>query len=296
MPTEPTDESDSHEDDEPEMMWAAAAREAIQHAIAEARFDEIRGSMYLMSAHDHRWNAVEEEFQDLGDLSIRLTEIGESEWINYAPFDGGEPVFGPDVEDFVADALSESGAEEFFTRRLAEPNYDDEPDAEELIKADEMLVKGAGLVVEIDVAEINSELIRYLAEHPEKMREMDARKFEELVAELFKDKGYDVEVTPRSKDGGLDIRVFHRSDLGSFVTLVECKRYAETNKVEVGIVRQLYGVVSADNATSGLIATTSFFTAGAKSFQKRLGARLKLADFEELKAWLKAYQSKHPAS
>lgn len=296
MSTDPEDEADFHDgDDEPEMVWEAAARKAIQDAIAEARFDEIRGFMYLMSAHDHRWNAIEEEFQDLDDLRIRLTEIGESEWINYAPFDGGEPVFGPDVEDFVADALRESGAEEFF-RHVAWDQYEDEPDAEELIKADEMLVKGAGLVVEIDVSEINSELIRYLAEHPEKMREMNARKFEELVAELFKDKGYDVEVTPRSKDGGLDIRVFHRSDLGSFITLVECKRYAETNKVEVGIVRQLYGVVSADNATSGLIATTSFFTAGAKSFQKRLDARLKLADFEELKAWLKTYQSKHPAS
>lgn len=30
-----------------------------------------------------------------------------------------------------------------------------------------------------------------------------ANKFEELVAELFKSKGYDVQLTPRTRDGGV---------------------------------------------------------------------------------------------
>jgi hypothetical protein len=35
-----------------------------------------------------------------------------------------------------------------------------------------------------------------LAKHPEKMQDLTPRKFEELVAALFRAKGYDVELTP----------------------------------------------------------------------------------------------------
>jgi hypothetical protein len=180
-----------------------------------------------MSGEDHRFNRVKEEFRDWETLQWRLTEIGENEWINYVPFDSGEPGFEPSVEDWVSDVMSEHDIEGFFSR-VREPD-----DGEEPASADELLDQGAGLILEIDVADINDELVRYLAAHPEKMREMEPRKFEELVAELFEDKGYDVEVTPRSKDGGLDIRVFHKSELGCFLTLVECKRYGESKRVGV---------------------------------------------------------------
>lgn len=81
---------------------------------------------------------------------------------------------------------------------------------------------------------------------------MDPRKFEELIAELLRAKGYEVELTPRTRDGGFDILAIKKGDLGSALTLVECKRYAETNKVDVGIVRGLYGVVEEKRATQGL--------------------------------------------
>lgn len=280
------EDSEELEKEEGDMPWEVAAREAVQNAVADMEHDEIRGAIYLMSGHDHRWNRIEEEFRDAESIRSRLTELAEEEWGNYAPFDGGEPVFEPDVEDLVDDALRENEVEEFFSR-VADPE-----DGEEIETADALLVPGAGLILEIDIQEINDELVRHLARHPEKMRTMDPRKFEILVAELFKDKGYEVEVTPRSKDGGLDIRVAQKSELGTFLILVECKRYAEDNPVGVEIVRGLYGVVSAENATAGLIATTSYFTKGAKSFQRQLSTRLKLNDFEELKRMLSAYKGR----
>jgi restriction endonuclease Mrr len=119
---------------------------------------------------------------------------------------------------------------------------------------------------------------------------MDPHKFEELVAELLRDKGYDVELTPKTRDGGFDILSIKKGDLGSALTLVECKRYTENNKVDVGIVRGLYGVVEEKRATQGLIVTTSYFTKDAIAFRDRLPYRLALADFDRLTKFLREWR------
>ncbi|MEI8136769.1 MAG: hypothetical protein WCH21_05515, partial [Bacteroidota bacterium] len=49
--------------------------------------------------------------------------------------------------------------------------------------------------LQIDLNEINDELIAYLAKHPEFLRQLHHRKFEELIAEIFRNKGYDVTLT-----------------------------------------------------------------------------------------------------
>jgi restriction endonuclease Mrr len=72
--------------------------------------------------------------------------------------------------------------------------------------------------------------------------------------------------------------------------LIECKRYAPDKPISVEVVRGLYGVVESERATMGLIATTSFFSNPAKSFQAQNKYRLELADFERIKAWLSGYQ------
>ena len=114
------------------------------------------------------------------------------------------------------------------------------------------------------------------------MREMEPRKFEELVAAMFRNQGYDVTLTPRSNDGGTDVIAVQRSGIGTAMIIVECKRYAETNKVGVEIVRGLYGVLEHRKATRGIIATTSFFTRGATQFCNDIPYRLALADFSTL--------------
>ena len=68
--------------------------------------------------------------------------------------------------------------------------------------------------------------------------------------------------------------------------LVECKRYVPPDKVGVQIVRQLYGTVELKQATAGIMATTSFFTKGAKELQRELEHRMHLADYLQLQCWL----------
>ena len=51
--------------------------------------------------------------------------------------------------------------------------------------------------------------------------------------------------------------------------LVQCKRYSEKNTVKVGVVQELMGVVTSENAEGGWVVTTSTFTKAAKEFAKK---------------------------
>jgi restriction system protein len=135
-------------------------------------------------------------------------------------------------------------------------------------------------------SQVNDELLAILKKEPNILRQMTSRKFEELVAELLSRKGFKVELTPPSKDGGFDMYAAKSDTLGRFLFLVECKRYSQTNKVGVNIVRALHGVVQDKKANAGVVVTTSFFTAGAKEFQDRHKFQLHLHDYLELRRWL----------
>jgi hypothetical protein len=270
-------------EDEGEMPWETHARKAIERAGASIEKDELRGVLYMNDGEDHRFNPVRGEFTSWEDVMHALTRIGENQWVAYAPFDGGEPVFGPNVDGYVEDVMVENEVEDFF-EIVAPPN-----DGEQLADAHDLLDYRAGLVAKVDLTEINEELVKYLALHPEKMHDLSPRKFEELVAELFRSKGYDVEIGRGTKDQGIDIRAFQRSDIGCLLTLVQCKRYARNHKVAVDAVRQLYGVVGRDDATTGIIVTTSTFTRDAQSEQRQLKYRIQLAEYSNVASWLKEY-------
>jgi len=147
------------------------------------------------------------------------------------------------------------------------------------------------------IALTNDHLLEIFAREPESLRRIDPYAFEQLVAELFEREGYRVLLTPPRKDGGKDLYVFKRDLLTQTVFLVECKRYSPPHKVGVAVARQLYGVVEAEGATGGIIATTSYFTSEADSFAKTRPYRLYLRNFDDLSAWLqRALKKKGTAS
>jgi restriction system protein len=137
------------------------------------------------------------------------------------------------------------------------------------------------------VSEVNEELIRSLGETPEELYQLPPRKFELLVAELLNRQGFDVEVTPATRDGGKDIYAAKRDDFGEFLYLVECKRWAPHKRVGIEVVQRLHGVVSAKRATAGMVATTSFFSGPAEEFQREVRYQLSLKDYFGIQRWLK---------
>jgi hypothetical protein len=137
---------------------------------------------------------------------------------------------------------------------------------------------------------VNAKLIQYFLDHPTDLRTMDSRHFEELIAELFDGFGYLVELTTATRDNGRDVIAIGNETVAKSKYLIECKRYAELNKVGIQPVRSLHGVVTDERATKGIIATTSTFTAPANEFLERNKWTLEGRDFDGVLDWLKAYQ------
>ncbi|HEU4735705.1 MAG TPA: restriction endonuclease [Solirubrobacterales bacterium] len=144
--------------------------------------------------------------------------------------------------------------------------------------------------VELSAQLVSVEMLRLLAANPERLHELTPRQFEEVVAELFAKQGYDVTLTATSRDGGADLYVVDNNAIGSFLYLVECKRYHPGRPVGVGIVRGLFGAAQAAHATAGIVATSSYFTRDARAFQQEVQYQVSLRDFAALQSWLRQAQ------
>lgn len=141
----------------------------------------------------------------------------------------------------------------------------------------------------ITVAAASQTLLERVRAQPLDLYQLTPRQFEETVAEAFAERGYEVTLTPATRDGGSDLYVARNDGLGRFLFAVECKRYRPSNPVQVGLVRQLYGVVERERATAGVLITTSFFTSSAiKEAEREMRYRLHLNDFDQLVRWIRS--------
>ena len=133
---------------------------------------------------------------------------------------------------------------------------------------------------------VRVDLISRIEQDPDQVYAMSSREFEELVAAIYEKHGFDVELTPASNDGGVDLYAVRYEPYGKVLTVVECKRNAAHRPVGVEIVRSLHGAVDDKGASVGVLATTSSFTAGAQEFQQRHAFRLALQDWFDLQDML----------
>lgn len=139
------------------------------------------------------------------------------------------------------------------------------------------------------ITTIDDEVKKYLKSHPEILYQMSPRKFEELVASILNDLGFEVELTQATRDGGRDIIAHVRNAVTSYLTYIECKRYAADNRVGVGIIREVVGVHHMHRATKSIVVTTSFFSADAIKEAAQMESQLDLKDFNDIKMWLGQY-------
>lgn len=140
------------------------------------------------------------------------------------------------------------------------------------------------------VKNVNAELLARLRLHPEDVYRLSPRQFEELIAELLQSFGCDVQLTPATKDGGYDLFAISKDVMPGIQTawIVECKNYHPEHRVGVEIVRALYGTKSDLPGVQAMLATTSFFTSGAKKF-KASRYDLHLRDYNGIVEWLNSF-------
>jgi restriction system protein len=105
------------------------------------------------------------------------------------------------------------------------------------------------------------------------IKSIEWRVFEKLAVEYFRSKNYKVEETGAGKDGGVDFYLFqssvneHKSLRPKPFFAVQCKSWL-TRKVDVKVVRELYGVMAAETIALGAVVASGDFTDDALSFAK----------------------------
>jgi HJR/Mrr/RecB family endonuclease len=135
------------------------------------------------------------------------------------------------------------------------------------------------------LSSIHDALLERLRRNPFELHNIRPRQFEELICELLARLGWDVELTPESKDGGYDIIGFSGNTGGIKTSwIIECKKYAPHRKVGVGVVRALCGVKEQIKVANAMIVTTSTFTRGAQQLSNSRWD-LSLRDYQNVLEW-----------
>ena len=86
--------------------------------------------------------------------------------------------------------------------------------------------------------------------------------FEYLVAELFSSMGYEIEITKKSHDNGIDIIAKNNNLIKKELLVIQCKRYKQN--ITVKDIRELLGVIELNKATKGIFCTSSDYTPASK--------------------------------
>ena len=114
--------------------------------------------------------------------------------------------------------------------------------------------------------------------------ENEPTKFEEFCASLFEDMGWKAETTPKTNDGGFDIKL---SSSSGDTCIVECKCYSET-AVGRPALQKLAGANITEHARRMMFITTSSFSRAAVDYAKEVD--IELVDGRRLVAMIKRYR------
>lgn len=108
----------------------------------------------------------------------------------------------------------------------------------------------------------------YLAARYDARFQIHPKKFEDVVASVFRDLGYRSRVTAYSGDDGIDVIL---DDPQGELIGVQVKRYKDNIKVEQ--IRSLAGALKLNDLTKGIFVTTSSFQAGAERTTRKFRER-----------------------
>jgi len=110
------------------------------------------------------------------------------------------------------------------------------------------------------------------------VRQLTWQEFEIMTGEALRRQGYQVAETKKGADGGVDLILRKQGEL----FLVQCKQW-KSIRVGVKVVRELYGVMTAQGAVGGFVVTSGGFTAEAAKFAE--GTNIDLVDGAKLVRW-----------
>jgi Restriction endonuclease len=140
-------------------------------------------------------------------------------------------------------------------------------------------------LVEPDFSDLYEEIYAWFHRYPDDLYHLDPRKFEVLLDGVFRNNGFQTRLGSGQADGGVDIRLYSNDVIGEVVTLVQAKRYAVSNPIDLQAVQALSAAVEDERANQGLFVTTSRYLPCAKNFAARQNKRIKLATSDDVSLW-----------
>jgi CheY-like chemotaxis protein len=141
-------------------------------------------------------------------------------------------------------------------------------------------------VVALDFGRVNTALLRHLASHPTDLHRVNWVTFEELVARLLQEMGWQVQRTPLTRDKGVDIWAFQSTALGEVCYAIDAKKYAPDSIVGPEPVRAIHGVADLEGATAGVIVTTGRFGPEARRLSHQYRYRIGLREYADVIEWI----------
>jgi restriction system protein len=194
--------------------------------------------------------------------------------------------------------LSVKIGERFEDRFFLAPNPDAPTFDEALEEATPMGVasfKPVGLssshLKTLDLARIDNpieEVEDYLRVRYDERFDVHPRVFEEIVASVFKNAGYEVEVTNYANDGGIDVILNggRDSQIG-----VQVKRYK--NSIKVHQIREFLGALVVNGFVRGVFVTTSRYDKGAHRVVEEASAKGYFIDLVDNNSFFSALKIRH---
>lgn len=121
-----------------------------------------------------------------------------------------------------------------------------------------------------------------------RLQEIDPYEFEDFVAELWQEEGWETTVSQGSNDMGVDVIAEKKGTINQKLA-IQAKRYSDGNKVGRPKVQQYHSLKEQDtDADAAVVVTTSSFTDKARLWAHE--HNVKLVDGEDLVDMLRKHQ------
>ncbi|PRP71004.1 endonuclease [Chromobacterium amazonense] len=111
--------------------------------------------------------------------------------------------------------------------------------------------------------EMSRKLISLIVQDPRNLDEIEWREMERLLAEVFEGLGFEVQLTPGSKDGGKDIVLTCQVASKEHTYYVEVKHWRSRQRVGTGAISEFLNIIVNEQISGGLYLSTYGFCSNA---------------------------------
>ena len=241
----------------------------------------------------HQCNEVITIFKDDLDIEVSFYDHGENGMGTETIYEIQHELNCPECDNIIEITITGNeyplGAYDYDSAEISGAEFINIPSMDMVYYRDEfdiddLAVEATGIRSLIDLISQNRDLIY----------DISPRDFEIIVEQILQDDGFETHLTKATRDGGRDIIATKTGINGRPVVFyVECKRYSRKNKVNVSLVRALYGVQTADKINKACLITSSSFTRDAVAFAEEQNHLIDLIDGDALHAMIVKSAEQH---